>query len=153
MKYAQTMRVGGLTVIVPKRPPKAAPKGERRKRHAMWRKGVRACYRCGGKLRDADSCTLEHIVPLCEGGANTLASGNLSLSHYKCNNGHGGIVSERIRVARWKALPWWKKMLLWWGQSQHGIAKSVRRTYYVNRYRFLRHVLGWSDNRINGART
>lgn len=159
LKYARTIRLKGRTIILPDLP--TSPRvvqgesgqhlsGERRKRHSLWRSGVRACYRCGGELLGGpDLCTLEHKVALAEGGENTLVSGNLSLSHYDCNTRHGGEVSSRQKASKWAAMPWYEKAIIWWQRSQYFAARITRCTYYRSRYRILR-WLGWSDSRING---
>lgn len=43
------------------------------------------CWVCGKPLLFNDA-TIEHIIPLSEGGQHTVDSGNLNISHLKCNN-------------------------------------------------------------------
>lgn len=59
------------------------------------------CFLCGlamtlgSKERQADTATLDHLVPLCKGG--TWKKENLVLACYKCNHAKSDIViPERI---------------------------------------------------------
>lgn len=59
------------------------PKKSKNKREYLWNIGCRTCFVCGKKFENFGETTLEHKVPLRQGGSNR--KDNLSLSHYECN--------------------------------------------------------------------
>lgn len=59
----------------------------RRFKRSLWRRGKHACYRCGERIATVEEATLDHVVPMIQGGADNLS--NLALSHDQCNQDHG----------------------------------------------------------------
>jgi hypothetical protein len=59
----------------------------KKKRKAIWAAGERHCFVCGEKFKSFDEATLEHKVPLSQGGSNRRD--NLALSHDDCNKNRG----------------------------------------------------------------
>lgn len=64
-------------------PTSVRAKNTSRKRRYLWDIGCRSCFVCGKNFESFDETTLEHKVPLAQGGSNR--KDNLSLSHYECN--------------------------------------------------------------------
>ena len=72
--------------------PKALPaRDERKKTYVQIKKKLYrkndACYRCGRPLLVFSHATLEHIVPLSQGGLDN--QNNMALAHKKCNQDAG----------------------------------------------------------------
>jgi 5-methylcytosine-specific restriction endonuclease McrA len=47
------------------------------------------CFVCGKHVKEKNA-TLEHVIPLSNGGTDDID--NLSISHYQCNNARGSDV-------------------------------------------------------------
>ena len=58
----------------------------RRKRAALFRKGINSCYWCNKKLT-LDTSTLEHIIPLASNGLDN--ANNRTLACAECNHSRG----------------------------------------------------------------
>lgn len=87
----------------------AVPHGEARKRIMVEILGVDlVCGLCGGPIDRVESATQDHIIPISQGGPDTLA--NVQLAHRACNELKGNALPEQYppffpqpgdRVAGW----------------------------------------------------
>lgn len=59
----------------------------------LWRDG-RRCAICGRKIKDLDDLTVDHIVPLAEGGVNAIE--NYQLAHKSCNEKKGSMMPDEF---------------------------------------------------------
>lgn len=66
-------------------------KDSRKKRAALIKKGVKACFWCQAPVT-IDTSTLEHKIPLARGGLDN--ANNRTLACYDCNNGRGHDIPE-----------------------------------------------------------
>ena len=57
----------------------------------VWERGKR-CAICGKKIKSLDDLTIDHIVPLAEGGKNVLE--NYQLAHKACNEAKGSLLPD-----------------------------------------------------------
>ncbi|WP_407677004.1 HNH endonuclease [Peredibacter starrii] len=83
----------------------------RKKRFQLWRKSDRICFVCRNKIEYFDDSSIEHIVPLSEGGNSSAR--NLTLSHRRCNNLRGSIICRivwelRIKTFKPKERPYYE---------------------------------------------
>ena len=74
-------------------------KTERRKSYAkikrrLYRKSDQ-CFRCKRPILEFAQATLEHIIPLSQGGLDN--ANNMALSHERCNHAHGNKMPEGRR--------------------------------------------------------
>ena len=65
--------------------------GSRKKREALFKKGVTSCHWCGEELTIDDS-TIEHIIPLNIGGLDN--ANNRTLACADCNHGRADSMPE-----------------------------------------------------------
>lgn len=54
-------------------------KGFRKLRASWWTQGNRTCWLCGKPITEANDYTIDHVVPLSQGGTNALT--NLKPAH------------------------------------------------------------------------
>jgi len=66
----------------------------KRKRMAMWKRGIRDCFWCGIAFSSFEETTLEHIIPLSRGGLDN--KNNYALAHSKCNNDRGNALPHSV---------------------------------------------------------
>ena len=59
----------------------------------VWEHGKR-CAICGKKIKDLDDLTIDHIVPLAEGGKNVYE--NYQLAHKACNEAKGKMLPREF---------------------------------------------------------
>lgn len=57
----------------------------------VWEHGKR-CAICGKKIKNLDDLTIDHIVPLAEGGKNVIE--NYQLAHKACNEAKGHMMPK-----------------------------------------------------------
>lgn len=71
------------------------------KREQVIKRDGLVCWLCRGVLRrnaqGEDTITIDHIVPLADGGSHAIS--NLRLAHKRCNQ-ERGVRDEQSRVAR-----------------------------------------------------
>lgn len=65
---------------------KASRARTKAKLQLVWKNGKR-CAICGRKIKDLEDATIDHIVPLAEGGKNVIE--NFQLAHKACNEAKG----------------------------------------------------------------
>lgn len=87
-----------------------APRKQRKrikpeKRSRIYARDDYRCQYCGCEVDPKRNASLDHVVPIAEGGSNKQS--NLVTSCAKCNNAKGdgkGRLQKRLeRIARWKA--------------------------------------------------
>lgn len=65
----------------------------------LWENGKR-CAICGRKIKSLDDLTIDHIIPLAEGGKNEIE--NFQLAHKACNESKGNLLpKEYERILRY----------------------------------------------------
>ena len=57
----------------------------------VWEHGKR-CAICGKKIKNLEDVTIDHIVPLAEGGKNVIE--NFQLAHKACNEAKGSMLPK-----------------------------------------------------------
>lgn len=62
----------------------------------VWNNGKR-CAICGKKIKDLNDLTIDHIVPLAEGGKNVAE--NFQLAHRACNEAKGSLMPDEYEKA------------------------------------------------------
>ena len=72
----------------------------------VWERGKR-CAICGKKIKNLDDLTIDHIVPLAEGGKNVIE--NYQLAHKACNEAKGSLLPDEHE----KLLRYNRRRILW----------------------------------------
>jgi len=87
--------------ISPKNLGKTANRGgnSKRKRRALFKRGIDSCYWCKIKLT-IETSTLEHIIPLAVGGLDN--ANNRTIACKKCNSGRGCDMSDLFKDTKFE---------------------------------------------------